>query len=99
MHTTQTPAAPTAATACTPPTCQGSASAVAAPASTCGGECSPLHRDCMGLSLKVGDKVSLGFLSGRAVKVLALLPCGRFVFRRAGQSVTFPSIACVKVAS
>lgn len=39
MHTTHTPAAPTAATACTPPTCQGSASAVVAPASTCGGEC------------------------------------------------------------
>ena len=39
MNHTQTPAAPTAAPACTPPTANGSASAVVAPASTCGGEC------------------------------------------------------------
>ena len=44
MHTTQTPAASTAAPACTPPTANGSASAVVAPASTCGGECSPCHQ-------------------------------------------------------
>lgn len=44
MHHTRTPAAPTAATVCTPPTCTGSAPALAAPASSGAGECSPCHQ-------------------------------------------------------
>lgn len=44
MHPTQTSAAPTAATSCTPPSHTGGASALAAPASLVVGECSVLPK-------------------------------------------------------
>ena len=96
MHPTRTPAAPTAATVCTPPTCTGSAASLAVPASSGAGECSPLHRDCMGREIRIGDKVAY-YLGSRSVVVLDLLPLGRFAYRHRTGLVTYPCSSVVRV--
>lgn len=59
------------------------------------GECSPLHRDCMGLNLSVGDEVFL--IDDSIVSVVRLLPDGQFAFLERGVHCSHPCRCCIKV--